>query len=113
MGARIHFAFLTGEGKPPLVLYSHWGADSWREDLAFALRAAQPRWDDESYGVRIAISYLIGPQWANETGYGLYIGDGDYWDESVEIDWVNKVVDGHSFEDFCNYHGVVTEGVIQ
>jgi hypothetical protein len=40
--------------------------------LANALVYAQPRWDDEAYGLRIMISRLIGESWNEETGYGLW-----------------------------------------
>jgi hypothetical protein len=110
MGDRINFVFKTqefavGEPESYLTLYSHWGATDAKETLAYALRSAEPRWNDSTYGVRITISHIIGPDWDKETNYGLYIGNGDYWDEVLEIDWVNKTVDGHSFDEFCTYHG--------
>jgi hypothetical protein len=29
---------------PSVVLYSHWGQDSWQADIAAALEHARPRW---------------------------------------------------------------------
>ena len=104
MGDRINFVFELGEGKE-IALYSHWGATGAKETLAHALRKAEPRWNDATYGVRITVSQIIGNQWDSETGFGLYIGDHNYWDETLTIDWVNKIVDGHSFDEFCTYNG--------
>lgn len=112
MGARINFVFkqdedtATGEPvSPKVVLYSHWGADSWEVDLACALSVAQPRWDDPSYGTRIVISNLIGEQWKSETGFGIYAttDTASTWDPCVEIDFINKTVDGVAFDTFVKY----------
>jgi hypothetical protein len=94
MGARIHFFFKQQEGVPPIALYSHWGADSYKEDLAKALHVSEARWDDPQYGTRIMISYLINNEWTSTLGYGLYVGsdDVDSWDQSVLIDFRNKTV---------------------
>lgn len=107
MGDRINFVFKVKGTE--LALYSHWGGSDAKETLARALRAAEPRWSDETYGVRITTSHIIGEDWASETGFGLYVGDGVYFDEVLEIDWDNQSVDGHSFEDFCTYHGAPKE----
>jgi len=111
MGARVNFVFKQYENTPSVVLYSHWGADSWEEDLAFALACAKPRWDDPSYGTRIAISRLIGHQWEGETGFGIYASTGmeDPWDLCVEVDFINKTVNGKSFDKFVNYHTTIAE----
>ena len=58
MGARVNFIFKQSDGNA-VGLYSHWGEDSWAEDLALALQHAARRKGDESYYVRMAISYLI------------------------------------------------------
>ena len=58
MGARCTFVFKTDEDHA-VALYSHWGEDSLYSDLAAALNHARPRWQDSSYGTRMAISYLI------------------------------------------------------
>ncbi len=58
MGARINFVFKDGTDSS-VVLYSHWGQDSWQPDIAEALQHARRRWDDSSYGTRMVISYLI------------------------------------------------------
>ena len=113
MGARVHFMFkevndtAIGEpASPSVVLYSHWGADTWEVDLACALSVAEPRWDDTSYATRIVISNLIGEQWKSEIGFGIYatmeIPD-TRGDPCVVIDFANKTVDGVAFDTFVKY----------
>ena len=112
MGARIVFTIKQANGLR-LNLYSHWGETDRFEDLARALHAARPRWNDESYAARIIVSQLIGPQWESETGFGLWADseEGFYGGDSpdITIDLVNKTVSDetgeHSFEEFVNYHG--------
>jgi len=111
MGARVNFIFNEDEtaigepASPKVVLYSHWGADTWEVDLASALSVAEPRWDDPSYATRIVISNLIGEQWKSLLGFGIYaITDTPpTWDLSVEIDFVKKTVDGVAFDTFVKY----------
>ena len=101
MGARINFVFQDGTDSS-VVLYSHWGQDSWQADLAEALQHARRRWDDPSYGTRMIISYLIQHNILDETGYGIYAVHGDNFDlgeQTVVIDFVAKTVtDIHSVE---------------
>jgi len=100
MGARINFVFkdsepAIGEPSSSVVLYSHWGQDSWQPDLAMALQHAKPRWGDSSYATRMIISYLIQDAVLEETGFGIYaINDTNYdlGDQTVVIDFVNKTV---------------------
>lgn len=114
MGERINYVFSEGEGKPAVVLYSHWGALGWQENLALALNHAAARIEmgDTSYAVRNIISYLIQDFLLDETGFGIYAvanpNDFEAWEFTVVVDMVNKVVDGHSFADFSNYHMGVT-----
>jgi hypothetical protein len=95
MGARINFVFKDHLEGPSVVLYSHWGQDSWQPDLAMALQHAKPRWGDSSYATRMIISYLIQDSILDETGFGIYaVNDNDYdfGDQTVVIDFVNKTV---------------------
>jgi hypothetical protein len=101
MGARINFVFkdadtAIGEPSSSVVLYSHWGQDSWQPDLAEALSHARPRWSDSSYGTRMIISYLIQDSILDETGFGIYsinnAGSFDLGEQTVVIDFVNKTV---------------------
>jgi hypothetical protein len=41
--------------------------------LARAVDKARPRWSDESYATRIAISNLIKDEWTSETGWGIQV----------------------------------------
>jgi hypothetical protein len=100
MGARINFVFKDSEpaiGEPYayVVLYSHWGQDSWQPDLAMALQHSKPRWNDSSYATRMIISYLMQDAVLDETGFGIYaINDTNYdlGDQTVIIDFINKTV---------------------
>lgn len=58
-----------------VVLYTHHGGYDLGPDLARALRAASPRWNDDSYAARIIISGIVGEAWKSEYGYGLLVGD--------------------------------------
>jgi hypothetical protein len=60
-------------------------------NLASAVSAAEPRWQDESYATRIAISNLIGEDWAHETGWGLSVDrilDNEH--KVPVINWMSK-----------------------
>ncbi len=100
MGARINFVFkdsepAIGEPSSSVVLYSHWGQDSWQQDIAEALNHARRRWNDSSYGTRMIISYLIQHNILDETGFGIYAINGTNYDlgeQTVIIDFVNKTV---------------------
>lgn len=112
MGDRIVYT-IKQDKDLSLNLYSHWGGYDRFEDLARALKAAEPRWNDSSYAARIIVSQLIGDQWKEETGFGLWASNegggygGDHPD--ITIDLVNKTVSDetgiHTFEQFINYHG--------
>lgn len=97
MGARVNFIF--DDGTDSLVtLYSHWGADSWQDDLAGALAHAQPRKGDYSYFTRMIISYLIQDEVLAETGYGIFainrseIDTLDNWGENIVLDLTNETI---------------------
>jgi hypothetical protein len=116
MGARINFVFkdadtAIGEPSSSVVLYSHWGQDSWQTDIAGAIAHAKPRWEDSSYATRMMISYLIQDSILDETGFGIYaINDTNYdlGEQTVIIDFVNKTVADSvpvKFEAFVNAYG--------
>jgi len=112
MGDRVVYTIKQDEDLS-VNLYSHWGGSGRFEKLARALRAAQPRWNDMSYCTRIIVSQLIGDEWADEMGFGLWASNssgaygGDHPD--ITIDLINKTVEDetgtHSFDSFINYHG--------
>lgn len=111
MGDRIVYT-IRQDSNLSLNLYSHWGGYDRFISLASALQAAEPRWNDSSYASRIIISQLIGTNWNEETGFGLWASDehgmygGDHPD--IIIDLVNKTVSDetgtHSFAEFISYH---------
>lgn len=117
MGARINFLFKTELDKPYIGLYSHWGADSWRLDLAKAINAAENRlkMDDIAYATRIIIDQLTKDARDSETGFGLYVTDTlDGWDgDIVEIDMTTQMVNDtgnwHSFNSFVEYQSEILE----
>jgi hypothetical protein len=95
MGARINFVFKDAEEEASVVLYSHWGQDSWETDIAAALEHARPRWNDVAYGTRMIISYLMQHSILDETGFGIYAVKGtnfDLGEQTIIIDFVNKTV---------------------
>ncbi len=109
MGARCTFIFKQSETEA-VALYSHWGEDSMYEDLAAALRHAAPRSGDQSYYIRMAVSYLLQDSILDETGYGLYAcnpNDLGFMDHPVLIDLINKTVTDdtgtHDIEEFIKY----------
>ena len=111
MGDRIVYS-IRQDKDLSVNLYSHWGGYDRFVNLANALRAAEPRWNDSSYATRIIVSQLIGDEWAAETGFGLWASSehgmygGDHPD--IVIDLVSKTVEDetgiHPFADFINYH---------
>ena len=72
MGDRANFGFRDSKGNT-LFLYGHWAGHDMLAKLANAVQAAEPRWQDESYATRIAISNLIKDEWSQTTGWGLSI----------------------------------------
>jgi hypothetical protein len=117
MGARINFVFKDGTDTS-VVLYSHWGQDSWQTDIASALEHSKPRWGDSSYGTRMIISYLIQDSILDETGFGIYaISDTNYdlGEQTVVIDFVNKTVtDIHpvTWDNFIAAYGLLPPKVL-
>jgi hypothetical protein len=117
MGARVNFVFKTDEDMPNIVLYSHWGETTWREDLAAAIRFASPRLNmgDTSYALRNIIDQLTKSGRDEQTGFGIYLAkdDQDYWDTTVEIDMIKQMVNDngnwHSFNSFVEYQEEVEE----
>lgn len=90
MGDRANFGFRQSN-ENIVFLYGHWAGYRMLENLADAVQAAEPRWNDESYATRIAISRLIGGEWESETGWGLTVNAlADNEHKVPVIDWTNK-----------------------
>jgi len=90
MGDRANFGFRQSN-ENVIFLYGHWAGESMLANLANAVTTARPRWTDESYATRIAISQLIGEDWNQELGWGLYVNElGDNEHKVPVIDWKNQ-----------------------
>jgi hypothetical protein len=90
MGDRANFGFRDSK-ENIIFLYGHWAGHQMLANLADAVAAAEPRWQDESYATRIAISRLVGEEWTSETGWGIYINQlGDNEHKVPIIDWKNR-----------------------
>lgn len=115
MGDRIVYT-IKQEEDLSVNLYSHWGGYDRFVNLASALRAAEPRWNDTSYATRIIVSQLIGDSWKDETGFGLWASNssGEYGGDhpDITIDLINKTVEDetgiHTFQSFVEYHSMST-----
>lgn len=70
MGDRATFIFEQSDGNA-IYLYGHWAGYEMMNSLANAIAVARPRWNDEAYATRIAISNIIGNEWDQETGWGI------------------------------------------
>lgn len=87
MGDRANFGFRDRKGDT-VFLYGHWAGHRMLENLANAVEAARPRWSDETYATRIAISQLINDEWPSQTGWGISINElADNEHKVPVIDW--------------------------
>jgi hypothetical protein len=102
MGDRANFGFVQSNGNT-IVLYGHWAGHNMLGRLADAVIAARPRWSDESYATRIAISQLIGDQWNMETGWGLQVNERSDNEHKIAIvDFNQQTFSLHEEDDFRN-----------
>jgi hypothetical protein len=114
MGARVNFIFQQTDGNA-VGLYSHWGEDSWAMDLAQALKHAAVRKNDESYYIRMALSYLMQDSILDETGFGIYAMEPNdssamFMDHPIFInlkdDTITDETGTHSIDSFVEYHTI-------
>jgi len=90
MGDRANFGFKQSNDNV-VFLYGHWAGHRMLEQLADAVEHARPRWNDEGYATRIAISRLVGEEWQSELGWGIYVNElGDNEHKVPIVDWHNK-----------------------
>ena len=114
MGDRANFGFKQSNGDV-IVLYGHWAGHNMLANLANAVSAARPRWTDESYATRIAISQLVGEDWNKETGWGLSINtilDNEH--KIPIVDWRTQTFSLHeetSFEEDTKVRGMLDEPI--
>jgi len=110
MGARCTFVFKQADNLG-VALYSHWGEDTMYQDLALALKHAAKRKGDESYYIRMAVSFLLNGAVMDETGFGLYAcnpNETAYMDHPIIIDLGKYTVEDdmgtHDIDKFVSYH---------
>jgi len=102
MGDRANFGFVQSNGNT-IVLYGHWAGYQMLGKLADAVIAARPRWSDESYATRIAISQLIGDQWNMETGWGMQVNSiSDNEHKIAIVDFNQQTFSLHEEDDWRN-----------
>ena len=90
MGDRANFGFRQSN-ENVVFLYGHWAGHRMLENLADAVEHARPRWNDEAYATRIAISRLVGEEWTSETGWGITVNElADNEHKVPVIDWTNN-----------------------
>jgi hypothetical protein len=82
MGDRANFVFEQHNGDR-IFLYGHNAGHNMLANLATAIEAARPRWSDEVYATRIAISQMLGDHWKSpyaELGWGIstYLTDNEH-----------------------------------
>jgi hypothetical protein len=123
MGDRANFGFKQSNDNT-IFLYGHWAGHRMLENLANAVEAARPRWTDESYATRIAISHLINDEWKSETGWGISVNQlADNEHKVPIINWAAKTftlmeedltteVFSTSLESFVNKYSQLEEPVM-
>ena len=90
MGDRANFGFRQSN-ENVVFLYGHWAGHEMLSKLAHAVDIARPRWTDESYATRIAISQLIGEDWNQELGWGISVNElCDNEHKIPVIDWAQQ-----------------------
>lgn len=91
MGDRANFGFRQTDGSV-IYLYGHWAGHEMMARLSDALVAAFPRWNDEMYATRIAISTMIGDEWDQEYSWGIATHIGDNEHSIPVVDWNAETV---------------------
>lgn len=95
MGDRVIYNIKQKDGKY-VHLYSHWGGYSALNDLAKALQKAEPRWSDHTYCARIIMSQIVGDNWQDVLGFGIWASDeACYYEKQITIDLEKQWVKGN------------------
>jgi len=94
MGDRSNIGIRQGENI--LFIYGHWmGKGNTTTHLYRGLVESRGRWNDIGYATRIVVSQVIGSEWEQCLGWGLYInaiGDNNGYVIPV-IDFDKKIVE--------------------
>jgi len=102
VGDRANFVFVQDSGET-VVLYGHWAGNNMLNNLAEAVFKARPRWGDDSYATRIAISQMIGDSWSYETGWGIQVNSiADNEHKIPVINWKDRTFSLHEEDSFFN-----------
>jgi hypothetical protein len=88
MGDRGNIVFRAPES---IYLYTHWEGSRLPELCIEAVLAAKPRWGDQAYATRIALTTLIGKV-EGEHGWGVSTEVQDNEHYILEVDWINRRV---------------------
>lgn len=122
MGDRAVAGFRANSTSPTIFIYQHWSGYDQNAKLANAIESARPRWTDDSYATRIALSQLVGDDWNQELGYGIYVGGtahGADYSYCLVVDWSarevlvcdndnsDRVIESISFDDYLANHEVL------
>jgi hypothetical protein len=93
MGDRANFGFKSGDNT--IFLYGHWAGYRMLSQLADAVREASPRWGDDAYATRIAITHIVDQdrESITETGWGISVnGLCDNEHKVPVVDWNARTV---------------------
>lgn len=98
MGMRRNIECVYSEGS--VFFYTHWGAESLKEELKNALVRGKGRWGDDPYLARIIFSEMVKGDIDGLTGYGIapYVMDDEY--PTIKVDLRKQTVNGTSFEEY-------------
>jgi hypothetical protein len=94
------------EHAPILYHYMHWKVDEIGTLIVRALEHSRPRWNDDGYATRMAISVNIPEQERmSQTGHGLYINNFPMIDEYAvpTITWQTRRIYFHNYSPETNY----------
>lgn len=95
MGDRANFGFRKDANSPTVYLYGHWAGHGMLARLANALLAveAHGRLTDDAYGTRIAVSQIVGEDWAGGLGWGITVDEVADNEHSIPVvDWAAGTV---------------------
>jgi hypothetical protein len=97
----------TGDPKPGIYLYTHWGGTELAATLQEALIRGEERWGDEQYLTRIIFSEMVGTGVDENTGFGITTYPCDNGWPLLVVDSKNRQVSVSEFP----YDGVETKGL--
>jgi hypothetical protein len=103
MGDRANFGFKSGNDT--IFLYGHWAGYQMLGQLADAVMVSRPRWGDDAYATRIAITHIVNQDRDSltETGWGISVNSlCDNEHKVPVVDWNARTVSLHAEDDAVN-----------